>query len=338
MPLIPGKEVHTIISIGQNLEDSKYRKGKIGDSAYQTNMCTLKRFKAHSFSNIPINKVTREQIDSFLELERIKSNSLIKKDYSMLRRIFEYALDNMYITKNFFTGTNAIERTKSKKPDKKVQALTFSEQLRFEEYLSTHKTLYKEIFLVLLHTGIRVGESLALDIDDVDFESKQITIDKILTKKRNGKVEIHYSNTSATKDGTRTVDINEFFCDSLIIAVEKAKNNKNNKQHLLFCNLDGTLISTSAINSAFKRICSKISISKKDINTHMLRHTFATRCIEAGISLPVLQTLMGHSKIQTTIDTYGDIYNYYQQKEKQKYSDYLKNERTLKNLENSSRK
>ena len=70
----------------------------------------------------------------------------------------------------------------------------------------------------------------------------------------------------------------------------------------------------------------------------MLRHTFATRCIEAGISLPVLQTLMGHSKIQTTIDTYGDIYNYYQQKEKQKYSDYLKNERTLKNLENSSRK
>ena len=47
-------------------------------------MCTLKRIKAHSFSNIPINKVTREQIDSFLELERIKSNSLIKKDYSML--------------------------------------------------------------------------------------------------------------------------------------------------------------------------------------------------------------------------------------------------------------
>ena len=113
---------------------------------------------------------------------------------------------------------------------------------------------------------------------------------------------------------------------------------QNNKQHLLFCNADGTLISTSAINSAFKRICSKISINKKDINTHMLRHTFATRCIEAGISLPVLQTLMGHSKIQTTIDTYGDIYNYYQQKEKQKYSDYLKNERTLKNLENSSRK
>ena len=60
----------------------------------------------------------------------------------------------------------------------------------------------------------------------------------------------------------------------------------------------------------------------------MLRHTFATRCIEAGISMPVLQKLMGHANIQTTINTYGDIYNYYQNKETQKYIDYIKSEET----------
>lgn len=56
----------------------------------------------------------------------------------------------------------------------------------------------------------------------------------------------------------------------------------------------------------------------------MLRHTFATRCIEAEITMPVLQKLMGHANIETTINTYGDIYNYYQQKETQKVIDYLK--------------
>lgn len=322
------KTEKTIAIIGQELEDSKFRKGKVGGNAYNTNMCTLNRIKAYDFANVPVDKVKKEQIEGFLEDEREKSNSLIKKDFSMLRRILEYAFDNMYITNNFFTGVNAIEKPKSKKADKKINALTYNEQVRFEDYINNdeNEVKHKNVFLLLLHSGIRVGEALALDVNDVDFESKQIRIYKILTKEKNGKVVIHESGTSTTKNGTRTVEINEFYKESLKNAVEKSKENKNNKKHLLFAQENGELVTTSAINSAFKRICEKIEINR-EMNTHCLRHTFATRCIEAGISLPVLQTLMGHDRIQTTIDTYGDIYNYYQNKEKQKYIDYIKNER-----------
>lgn len=317
----------TIAGIGQELEDSKYRKGKVGGNAYNTNMCTLNRIKAYRFSNIAIDKVKKEQIEEFLEDERAKSNSLIKKDFSMLRRIFEYACDNMYINNNFFTGVNAIEKPKSKKADKKINALTYNEQKRFEEYVNSdeNEVKYKNIFLLLLHSGIRVGEALALDINDIDFESKQIRIYKILTKEKSGKVIIHESSTSTTKNGTRTVEINEFYKESLENAIQKSKENKNNKKHLLFSQGNGELLTTSAINSSFKRICEKVGINRQ-MNTHCLRHTFATRCIEAGISLPVLQTLMGHDRIQTTIDTYGDIYNYYQNREKQKYINYIKGE------------
>jgi len=328
MPINLNKTEKTISVMGQELEDNKYRKGKIGGNAYNTNMCTLNRIKANSFANIPIDKVTKEQIEKFLEEERIKSNSLIKKDYSMLRRIFEYAIDNMYITRNYFTGVNPIERPRSKKPDKKVQALTFKEQQKFEQYIENKDVTYSNIFWLLLHTGIRVGEALALDISDVDLDSNQIRIYKILTKEKDGTIVIHHSSSSSTKDGTRTVEINEFYYEHIKDAVEQAKDNKNNKKNLLFPQDNGSLIKTNSVNSVFKRICDKAEIIKKDLNTHCLRHSFATRCIEAGISLPVLQTLMGHDKIQTTIDTYGDIYNYYQKKEKQKYIDYLKAERT----------
>ncbi len=214
----------------------------------------------------------------------------------MLRSVFDYALDNMYITKNFFYGTNSIEKTKSKKSDKKVDALTLKEQQLLENYLKENNFKFKNIILLLLQTGIRVAEALALSYEDVDFDSKQIKIYKILTKNKDGSIDIHLSSSSATKDGTRTVDINSLFEESLKQAVENAKTIKHNKRRLLFCKDDGNLISNTTINSAFRRLCEKVGLKEK--NTHCLRHTFATRCIEAGISLTVLQTLMGHDKIR----------------------------------------
>ena len=109
--------------------------GKTKANAYNTNMSTLERIKKCKFANIPIKKVTKEQIESFLQDERIKSNSTIKKDYRMLKYVFEYANHNLYISTNFFEGINKIERPKSLKEDKDVVALTLSEQTQLEDYL-----------------------------------------------------------------------------------------------------------------------------------------------------------------------------------------------------------
>ena len=54
-----------------------------------------------------------------------------------------------------------------------------------------------------------------------------------------------------------------------------------------------------------------------------LRHTFATRCIESGVRIEVLQKILGHANIQITVNTYGKIYDYYTQKELSKYADYM---------------
>ena len=130
------------------MEEIKKSRGKIGTNAYRTNMSTLKRISNYDFANIPIEKVKRESIEDFLEDERNKSNSIIKKDYGMLSRIYDYAEENDYIKKNFFRGFNKIEKTQSKIATKQVNPMTFDEEKRFKEYLINNSHPFRNLVLI----------------------------------------------------------------------------------------------------------------------------------------------------------------------------------------------
>lgn len=67
------------------------------------------------------------------------------------------------------------------------------------------------------------------------------------------------------------------------------------------------LLTTNQVNCFFQRICEKADIEYN--GQHALRHTFATRCIESGISVFVLKKWMGHTDIHVTLDTYADVFD-----------------------------
>lgn len=190
----------------------------------------------------------------------------------------------------------------------------------------------KYLILLLLTTGMRIGEALVLDYTkDIDLEKNEITIRRTQTKDINGNIII--GETTKTSNSRRTIKMNNI-CRQII---EKALEHKiKNKNHLLFCQKNGKMHSENSVNSCLKRLALNLGIGiyedidnkgkkkiKTDIHTHMLRGTFATRCAEAKIAPVVLKQILGHEEIETTMKYYIDVDSDFIEKETDNAIQYL---------------
>lgn len=316
------KSTITIENLAQEILDLKLNSNIICEATYYRDLDSLAIIKNY-IGNIRIQKVTRSQIQDFLNtIKEDYSNSVIGKVYQLLKTVMKEAILRENITKN---PMNHVIKPKSVKKDKKIRALTIEEHQKFLNALNSsyanHK--YKNVFLIAINTGMRSGEILALQPKDIDFKDKIIHVRSTLSKNKKGLIIFKYDKTK-TYAGTRDLPIDDFVVSVL---KESIKNMCLNQYGVIFSS-NNKLISHTSINGAFLTICRNLEFEIKKNNEylteHSLRHTFATRCIEAGMPAHVLQKLLGHTDISTTINTYTDIFNKYKEDEIKKVIEYKK--------------
>lgn len=302
------KSTVTLYDLCDKIVEDRFKRNQTGKNGYRTNKATLKRLNKSWFVHIPVQKLSDEDIKNFLDELVEESDSLIKKDYGLINRAFDKATPNI-ILKNPF-DREEFKRPRSRKAKKKVRAFTVAEQKKFIHTLKDEEVehRYKWAWLLSLYTGMRMGEVYALDKDrDIDWESKKINVNNTLTKDENDNIIL--GDRTKTYSGQRTLNMDCMVIYILEKAFEEFIPNPNN---LLFCRENGDLINEGASNSAFKRFCQKHKITnKKDINQHMLRHSFATRKIEGGMPAEVLMVILGHKDVETTLNTYFDAFAEY---------------------------
>lgn len=173
-----------------------------------------------------------------------------------------------------------------------MRVLSKSEQKVLTDYLINDNDIYKFGVLLTLYTGIRIGELCALTWDDITDDYILINKTMYRTKGQNNKTEIKVGSPK-TISSNRRIPLPQ----SLFPYIRKYKNKgyvlSTEKQQ--FCE-------PRLMQLKFSKMIDKCGIEKA--NFHALRHTFATRCIEAGVDVKTLSEILGHSDVKTTLNKY----------------------------------
>jgi len=250
--------------------------------------------------------------------------------HCLLHPTFQLAVRDDLIRKNPTDGVMK-ELTKRTGMHRGVRhALTVEQQRAFMEYISNSPVYvhWWPLFTVLLGTGCRIGEAIGLRWKDIDFKNKTISINHTVTYYPSGESRecVYKFHKPKTESGIRIIPMMDLVKDAFEIIKEDEADRGPNEQVIdgysgfIFQNRYGNIPNPQTVNSTIKRIISsynseEILDAKKegrqplllpDFSCHHLRHTFATRLCEAENNMKVIQSIMGHKNIETTMDIYAE--------------------------------
>lgn len=253
------------------------------------------------FGDKIFSEIRREDVVEYIvELRNKDSNhgamstNTIKSIISVFRAVVTYGKTQYHLPAADFTGlfTRATE-------DIPCRLLTENEEAVLLEYILSELDSEKMGILLVLYTGLRLGELCALRWDDIDFKEKTLTVHSTMKRIQTPQSPDHKSKVVVTlpksRKSIRTIPLHEDILELL-----KKRAGKGNAFFLT--GKENVYIEPRTMQNRFKAIIRAAGIA--EANFHALRHTFATRSVENGIDAKILSEILGHASVRITLDRY----------------------------------
>lgn len=284
----------------------------VKESTYSKTVAMFKNHILQKFGHLKIDDVTPMYCQEVLN-EWSKDIQESKRVMNYTGMVFNYAMKLDLIDRNPALLTTAPKRNIDEEYIKKKNFYNKDEVKQFmsaakEYYYPKNITAYT-LFRVLIYSGIRRGEALALKWDDIDFKNNVINVSKAIATGLNSKP---YISSPKTKSSYRSVKIDSMTIKQLnklrvhqkTWLLERGINQKNT-ENFVFCNTNGEMLTLTKPQKWLNTILKKYQLPK--ITLHGFRHTHCSLLFESGASIKEVQERLGHSDVHTTMNIYAHV-------------------------------
>lgn len=274
-------------------------------------------FNAHIKPAIGKKRVTSIRMEQIQKIYNSMANSNYAEGTIKLVGVILYGMFKQAVKSELISRNPVAMATIPKAKERKERVvLTAEQQKQFQTYAKTWSEHFR-IFLLALCTGMRNGEVRGLFWSDIDFENRVIYVTGTL---KYVKGIGHYKGTPKTKTSKRDIPMLGVCYDLLLEQRQNQEDQKNllgewweplkGLENLVFTSNDGKPVSREKVTAELNKIIKKMHddhVNIPQFTFHSLRHTFATRGLEQGISLKIMQTILGHTTLAMTSDLYSHV-------------------------------
>ena len=281
----------------------KYKRNSVKLATYDRLETSFALMQKYSIAYIGLLDLRSDDIQEYLNqlVEDGYSLSTIKKQFNLLSAFLKWANTEGIVPRPIQNSVKLPSQSVVRKPKREVEAYSRVEQMALEKVLLTREKSGYPAALLMMETGLRIGEMLALSWDDVDWRRRAIRVNKTLVRLGNRR-------TMFVQQGAKSYTSNRVIplSKTAYALLEDLHRNVRDPNGFIIQDEFGRPLTYETMRYQIRQACLEAGVPY--LGQHVFRHTFVTNCFYRGCNVKILSKLLGHADVAITYNTYVHLF------------------------------